>query len=116
LIRPADGGDAVGDHYGGAAGNEVLHPCEDAFLGVRIDVRERIVEYEDGRVTGERPRDGGALLLSTGERQTTFANHRLHAQRELRQVVGQLGKLCRLLQPLRRDVTAPGNVLFQRGG
>src|SRR5207247_8578204 len=52
--------------------------------------REGVVEDQDPRVLGDGAGDRGALLLPTGERDATFADHRVVPRREVLDVLVQL--------------------------
>src|ERR1700730_11214867 len=76
LVGVAHGGGAVRNQNGGAALHDATQAGEDALFGLRVDAGEGIVEDEDARVADDGASDGGALLLSAGERDAALADNR----------------------------------------
>ncbi len=66
-VRPADGGEAVGDDEAGAILHQLGHGLLDEHLGAGVDRTGGLVEDEDLRVGQEGPRDGEQLLLPLGD-------------------------------------------------
>src|ERR1700687_2783864 len=71
----ADGGDAVRDENGRAAAHDVAQMIENLVFGVSVDAGERVVEDENLGIADESAGNGGALLLSAGERDAAFSDH-----------------------------------------
>ncbi len=63
-VGVADGGEAVRDDEGGAAGEEALERLLDEELGVRVDAGGGFIEDEDGRIFQESAGDGDALFFA----------------------------------------------------
>src|SRR5208283_3323445 len=88
---------------------------QDSVLGLRVHAGEGIVEHQDSRITDQRPRNGRALLLASGERQATLADQRVVAVGEALDLSSDAGGLggpadVRIAGVLRseRDVLADG--------
>ena len=84
-------GEAVGDDHGGLAREGRAQVVEDRRLGLGVDRRQGVVEEEDRRVLGQRPGDGGALLLAAGEVDAALPQERVVAVRQRGQRLGELG-------------------------
>ena len=67
LVGPLHGAQAVGDHQGGAAGEEAFEGVLDEAFGLGVEGGGGFVEDEDGRVAQYGPGDGEALPLAAGE-------------------------------------------------
>ena len=52
LIRVLDRGEPVGDHDRGAAGHQALERFRDHALGLRVDVRGRLIQNENRGIIG----------------------------------------------------------------
>src|SRR4029077_8271319 len=86
---------------GGAAVHDSTQAREDALFGLRVDAGKGIVEDEDARVTDDGAGDGGALLLSTGERDAAFADNRFVFMGEAFDIgieAGDFGGLANLVE------------------
>src|SRR6266849_4767432 len=70
----ADGGHAVGDEDGGASVHDLPQMVEDFVFRVGIDAGKGVVEDEDAGAAEKGAGDGGALLLTSRERDATFAD------------------------------------------
>ena len=88
----------MGDDHGRFAGQRGAEIGEDRRLGLRVDCRERVVEQEDRGIFGQRPGDGGALLLPTREVDAALAQEGVVPVREGRERFGELGLFGRALQ------------------
>ena len=75
LVGVLHGGGAVRNQNGGATVHDAAQASEDTLFGLRIDAGERVVEDEDARVANDGAGDGGALLLSAGERDAALADN-----------------------------------------
>ena len=60
----ADGGEPVGDHQRGAAGERGLQGPLHGHLRLAVEVRGGLVEHHHRGVLQEQPSDGDALLLA----------------------------------------------------
>src|SRR5262245_30365111 len=76
-IGAADGGKAVSDDEGGAAGEEIGHGSLNKLLAFGVEVAGGFVEDEDLRVGEDGAGDGEALLLAAGELDAAFADERV---------------------------------------
>ncbi len=65
--RLADGRETVGDHDGGAPGEQTAQALLDVALGVEVDVGGGLVQYEDARVGDERASERNQLALAGGQ-------------------------------------------------
>ena len=63
FIRMLDGGQAVGNHYGGTALHQPGKRLGYQGLGFRIDIGRGFVQYQDGGLIGQRPGKGKELPL-----------------------------------------------------
>ena len=66
-------------------------PREDFLFRIRVNRRQRVVQHEDLGVDGDRARERRPLFLSARQRDTSFANHRVVALREVRDVLVETG-------------------------
>ena len=66
-VGALDGGEAVGDEDGGAAGDHAGEGEADAEFGVGVDGGGGLVEDEDAGVVGEGAGEADELLLTGGE-------------------------------------------------
>ena len=64
---------------------------EDAFLGLRVHGRKRIVQDENSWIADDRARNRGPLLLSAGERDAALAHHSLIGLGEVLDITMQAG-------------------------
>ena len=83
FIGVADGGEAVGDDEGGAAGHEALEGFVDEALGLAVEGGGGFVEEEDFGIGEDGPGDGDALALAAGEFGAAGADEGLVAFREV---------------------------------
>jgi len=74
LVGATDGGEAVGDHEGGAALHEEVEAVLDEGLGFGVERARGLVEYEDAGVGEDGARDGEALALTAGELDAALAD------------------------------------------
>ena len=65
LVRPPDGGDAMGDEDSSPGGHDLLQPVENRLLRARVDAGHGVVENENPRRADHRPCQGRALLLAS---------------------------------------------------
>ena len=72
-VRRLDGGEAMGDEDGGAAGDHAGEREAHAKLGVGVDRGGGLVEDEDAGVVGEGAGEADELLLAGGEGGAAFA-------------------------------------------
>ena len=85
---------------------------EDLVLGVRIDAGKRVIKNQDARIANQCTCDRGALLLSAGERDASFANHGVVAFRETFDVGGDVSGVRGVPDlVVRSRVDAEGDVL-----
>ena len=87
VVRPPDGGDAVGDEKDGpfpAPGGEVAHH---GLLGSRVEGRGGLVEHQNRRVAHHGPGDGEPLPLAGGELAAAIRKHGVEALRQAGDVV-----------------------------
>ena len=64
---PLDGGQAVGDHQGGAVLHEHLQGLLDRPLTFGVQGAGGLVQDQDGRILEQGPGDGQALALAAGQ-------------------------------------------------
>src|SRR3954464_8774516 len=88
LAGSADGGEAVGDDYGGAAVEEALQAALDRFLGADVDVGGGLVEDEDAGLGEEGAGEGDQLALTGRELDAALADFGVEALREPGDEVG----------------------------
>ena len=69
-VRVADRREAVRDRERRAVGHEPVDGVLHEALRDRVERARGLVEDEDGRVAEDRPRDGDALALAAGERES----------------------------------------------
>src|SRR6476646_3681247 len=74
LAGAADGGEAVGDDYGGAAVEQALKAALDRFLGADVDVGGRLVEDQDAGLGEEGAGEGDKLALAGRELDAALAD------------------------------------------
>src|SRR4051794_13909422 len=74
LVGVADGGEAVGDDEGGAAGHEVVEGVEEESLAFAVEGAGGFVQDEHGGVFEEGSGDGDALAFAAGEGGAPFAH------------------------------------------
>ena len=79
LVGVADRREPVRDHQRGAAGERGLERHLDGALGLRVEVRRRLVEHDDVRRLEQQAGDGDALLLAAGEPVAAVADHGVEA-------------------------------------
>src|SRR5438132_2778692 len=87
----ADGGEAMGDHEGGAAPHHLVERELDEPLGRRVEGTGRLVENEDRRILEQRPRDRQALALAAGQRAAALSDRGAEA---LRMGFDEAERLC----------------------
>src|SRR5947207_5163639 len=83
----AHGRDAVRDDEARALAHHAAQLRENFLLGVGVDGRESVVEYENPRLAEDGARNRRALLLPAGERDAALADERVEAFGELAHVV-----------------------------
>lgn len=74
LVRVADGGEAVRDGEGGAAGRERVDRFLHGVFRTGVERAGRLVEDQDRRVAQDRAGDGEALLLAAREAVAALAD------------------------------------------
>ena len=82
LIGALDGGDAVRDKDRGSLAHHVAQPAENAFFGVGVDARKRVVEHQNFRLAQDGARERRPLLLAAGKRDAALADHGVEAAAE----------------------------------
>src|SRR5437867_11500442 len=73
LISVNDGRQAVRDDEHGAAGEQPVDGLLDKALGLGVERRGRLIEYEDRRIDEQRTSDGDSLSLSARETSAALA-------------------------------------------
>ncbi len=73
-LETLDGGEAMGDHDGGAPGHEIVEPRLHQLLILGIERTRRFVEQQKRRIAQDRAGDREALALSTGQCRPAFAD------------------------------------------
>ena len=96
--------DAVRDQNHRRAARRLAQPAADGLVGLRVHGGERVVKHHDRRMLQQRPRDGGSLLLSAGERHAALADHRFIPGLKAADSVVQAGFPRRLLDFIPADV------------
>src|SRR5437879_1760298 len=81
-IGRTGGAQPVSHEEDGASGHGPAQVVQDLFFLCRVDGGEGVVEDDNGRCAGERPRQGRTLALSTRERQAAFPDDRVEARGE----------------------------------
>ena len=66
-VSTFDRREAMGNDKGRAVLHQVRKRCLDPSLGLRIERRGCLIENQDRRILEQRPRNGDALALATGE-------------------------------------------------
>src|SRR6266516_5865232 len=77
--------------------HDLLQLMQDLLFGVRIDTRERVIQYQDLRIPNDRTGDRGSLFLSTGKRNATLPDHGLELVWKRLHVLMDVGNLGRPL-------------------
>ena len=72
VVRMLDRGQPMRDHDGGAAFHQRAQRVLDELLGLRVDVRSRLVHNEDARRVGQRAGKAQKLPLAGGKRGAAF--------------------------------------------
>src|SRR5260370_9785205 len=93
LVGVAHGGGAVGNQNSGTALHNSAQAAKDAFLGLGVHGGKGIIEDQNARVAGDSAGDGGALLLSAGESDATFADHGVVGFAEVLHVAVEAGNV-----------------------
>src|SRR5712692_3458443 len=91
LVGVPDRRGTVRDQNGGAAFHDSAQSAKDAFLGLRVHGRKRIVEDQNSRIADDGARNRGPLLLSAGESDAALADHGLVGLAEVLDVPVQAG-------------------------
>ena len=73
-VGALNGGEAVRDEDGGAAGDHAVEGEANAEFGVGVDGRGGLVEDEDSGLVGEGAGEGDELLLAGGEGGAAFGD------------------------------------------
>src|SRR6267142_359463 len=87
----ARGAEPVGHQQHGAPGQRAAKVGEDLLFLHGVDGREGVVEDEDRRRAGQRPRQGHPLALAARQGQAALADDRIESGRELLDLVGDSG-------------------------
>ncbi len=105
----------MGDDEDRAAGNQVGKRDLHQRLAFRVERRSGFIKNENGRVLEQRPGNGDALALSSGEAEALFADHRIVLfGKPLDEVVSQR-RLGGRDHPAQRDIRlAIGDVVADR--
>ena len=93
LVGGQDGGEAVGDGEGGAAGGQARQGFLNQPLGVRVEGAGGLVQNQDARVFQDGAGDGDALLFAAGELVAALADDGVIAFRQGGDVVVDGGGL-----------------------
>ena len=107
-VRQRHGGRPVGHDEGGGVGEDLAQPGLDAFLGVDVQRRERVVEDQHLGPGGDGAGQGDALPLAAGQAQALLADQGVHAvgqgvgEVRLGDVEGLLQGRLAALPPIRR--------------
>src|SRR5437667_4060761 len=101
LVSVLHRGGAMRDQNGGATAHDTAQSGEDFLLGLRVHARERVIQDQDARVANNGASNGGALLLSSGERDAAFANRSFVAGGEILNVTMQTGDFRTFADALR---------------
>lgn len=78
----ADGGEPVGNHKSGAAGEQMREALLNHGFGLAIKVGRGLVEQQDPGIGEKGPRNGDTLLLATREPDSPLSHHGVIAQLE----------------------------------
>ena len=92
-VGVADGRDAMRNDQGRAVEPDVTQVFQDRFLGVRINGRKRIIEYQNTRIAHNGTGYRRSLLLPAGKCDAAFAHKLLVLVRKFLDVFGQPGDL-----------------------
>ena len=106
-VRITNRRDAMGDEHTRARRPDAPEVLQDHVFGRRVDRRQRVVENEDRAVDQDGPRQRHALLLSTGQRDATFAHHGVVSPLEPADIVGQRREGAGLGDPHARRRVVP---------
>ncbi len=90
-VGVAHGRDAVRDEDGSASVHDLAQVVEDLVFGVRVHAGESVVENEDAGAAQQSARDGGTLLLPTGESDASLADCRVVAFGKAFDVLSDVG-------------------------
>jgi hypothetical protein len=82
LVGTNDRRQAVSDDDGGSTLHQLRDGVANGGLRGCVEVRRRLVEYEDARVGQQSPSDGDALPLAPGEPMSALADDGLEAERQ----------------------------------
>src|SRR5436309_4343464 len=73
-VGVAHRGNAVGDEYRGPALHDFAQMIENLVFGLSVDAGKGIIQNQNPRIPNYRTRDGTALLLSSGQGDTTLTD------------------------------------------
>ena len=76
-IRVSNRRDTMRDDQRRAIGTNIAQIAKDPFLGVRVDRRQRIIEYQYPRIAHHGSSDRGPLFLPAGKRDPALADELL---------------------------------------
>src|SRR6267154_2750037 len=63
--------------------HDAFQAGQDAFFGLRVHTRKRIIQYQNTRIANHGAGNCGALFLPTRESDSAFADHRFIALRKI---------------------------------
>ena len=81
-VRALNGGEPVSDHERCSADGQLSQGLLDLRFRFRVECRGGFVQYKNRRVLKEHSRNGQAPLLTAGQLDTAFPNHRFHTVRQ----------------------------------
>ena len=84
LVGAAHGGQPVGDHQRGAAGQGGVEGPLDGRLGLAVEVGGGLVQDDEAGALEQQPGDREALLLAAGETVAAVADDGLEALGQVR--------------------------------
>src|SRR5512143_668801 len=74
-IGVANGGDAVRDKNSRPSFHDFAQVIKDFIFGMRVHTGESVIENQYARVAQNGTGNGGALLLSAGQRDAALSDH-----------------------------------------
>src|SRR5918994_7219679 len=115
-VRASHGVEIVGNDQGRLSGHEAIQGFLDLRLALDVEARHRLVQYQDGDVPDDGPRDSDPLSLAAGEGVAPLAYDGLVPIFEVHDEVVGVGCFGGLDNLLRGSVQLPvGDVLLDGG-
>src|SRR5262249_50951102 len=109
-----DGRYSMCDQDGGASPDHFSQPAQDVFLGLGVNARKGVVEYQHSGLARDGTGEGRALLLTSRERYSAFADHSGVAKGEIGDVARNACNVrCRANDLFFRLFQPEGDVLAQ---